>query len=105
MSNSPAQTVGCEVKAELEKGVHNHPQLLLDKTKSEADLAKFISNRQSLAMLKMDVLTISLIYKNGTLVASETRGKGKIGEAVLHNAKVFANVPLKIEWKEERERM
>ena len=101
MSNSPTQTVGYEVKSELEKVVHNHPMLSLDKTKSEADLAKFIGNQPSLAMLKMDGLTISLIYKNGELVAAETRGNGEIGEAILHNAKVFANVPLKIDWKEE----
>ena len=101
MSNSPTQTVGYEVKSELEKVVHSHPMLSLDKTKSELDLAKFIGDKPCLAMLKMDGLTISLTYKNGKLVAAETRGNGEIGEAILHNAKVFSNIPLKIDWEDE----
>lgn len=101
MSNSPTQTVGYEVKSELQKVVHNHPMLSLDKTKSEAEVAKFIGNKTALAMLKMDGLTISLTYRKGELVAAETRGNGESGENILHNAKVFTNVPLKIDWEDE----
>ena len=101
MSNSPTQTVGYEVKSELKKVTHNHPMLSLDKTKSEDEVSKFIGKQAAFAMLKMDGLTISLTYRNGELVAAETRGNGEIGEDVLHNAKVFNNVPLKIDYKEE----
>lgn len=101
MSNSPTQTVGYEVKSELKKVAHSHPMLSLDKTKSEEDIVKFINKDRSIAMLKMDGLTISLTYRNGELVAAETRDNGEIGEDVFHNAKVFTNIPLRIDYKDE----
>lgn len=101
MSNSPTQNVGYEVKTCLNKVIHNHPMLSLDKTKSIDDLAKFLNNHIGIAMLKMDGLTVSLRYVNGNLVSAETRGNGYIGEDIFHNAKMFVNIPLKIDYKED----
>lgn len=101
MANSPTETVGYEVKSKLNKVKHNHPMLSLDKTKSEKDVMSFLNGRANIAMLKMDGLTISLTYRDGKLVAAETRGNGEIGEDILHNAKVFDNIPLKINYREE----
>ena len=98
MSNSPTQTVGYEVKSKFEKVKHNHPMLSLDKTKSEADLIKFLGNRIGVLMLKMDGLTVTLRYVDGKLQSAETRGNGEIGEDILHNAKVFSNIPLYIDY-------
>lgn len=101
LSNSPTQTVGYEVKSELKKVTHNHPMLSLDKTKSVDELAKFLGDNIGILMLKLDGLTVSLRYMNGQLVSAETRGNGEIGEDILHNAKVFSNIPLQIDYQDE----
>lgn len=98
MANSPTHTVGYEVKSKLEKVKHSHPMLSLDKTKSVEDLKKFAGNEDCLLMCKMDGLSILLSYENGELVRAETRGNGEIGEDVTHNAKVFENIPLHIDY-------
>ena len=98
-ANSPTKTVGFQVKSELEKIKHSHPMLSLDKTKSVDDLRKFAGDKDCILSLKMDGLTCLLTYENGVLVQAETRGNGDIGELITHNANVFENIPLTIEYK------
>ena len=98
-ANSPTKTVGYEVKSELEKIKHSHPMLSLDKTKSVDDLRKFAGDKDCILSLKMDGLTCLLTYENGGLVQAETRGNGDIGELITHNANVFENIPLTIDYK------
>lgn len=98
MANSPTHTVGYEVKTKLEKVKHSHPMLSLDKTKSVDDLKKFAGDKDCLLMCKMDGLTVLLTYENGELVQAETRGNGEEGEIITHNAKVFENIPLHIDY-------
>ena len=98
-ANSPIKTVGFQVKSELEKVKHTHPMLSLDKTKSVDDLRKFAGDKDCILSLKMDGLTCLLTYENGSLVQAETRGNGDIGELITHNANVFENIPLTIEYK------
>ncbi len=98
MSNSPTQTVGYEVKSKLEKVRHSHPMLSLDKTKSVDDLKKFAGDKDCLLMCKMDGLTVLLTYENGELIQAETRGNGEEGEIITHNARVFENIPLHIDY-------
>lgn len=98
MANSPTHTVGYEVKSKLEKVKHSHPMLSLDKTKSVDDLKKFAGGRDCLLMCKMDGLTILLTYENGELIQAETRGNGEEGEIITHNARVFENIPLHINY-------
>lgn len=97
-SDSPTQTVGFEVKSKLEKVEHNHPMLSLDKIHSVDEIYNFVQKHGDCVLsLKMDGLTLSLTYdENGDLVSAETRGDGKIGEQVLHNAKKVKSIPLKI---------
>lgn len=96
MANSPTNTVGYEVKSELQKVKHSHPMLSLDKTKDVHELIKFAGEQDCILSCKMDGLTILLTYDNGVLIKAETRGNGEIGEDVTHNAKVFENIPLTI---------
>ena len=98
MANSPTHTVGYEVKSKLEKVKHSHPMLSLDKTKSVEDLKKFAGNKDCLIMCKMDGLTVLLTYENGELIQAETRGNGEEGEIITHNARVFENIPLHIDY-------
>ena len=101
LSNSPTQTITYEVVNALEKSTHNHPMLSLEKTKSTAEVQSFIGNKTFLAMCKMDGLTCSLSYRNGELVAAETRGNGLIGENILHNVKTLPSVPYKIPYTDD----
>jgi len=98
MSNSPTQTVCHEVCSKLEKVTHSHPMLSLDKTKNINDLKRFISDKMCCLMCKMDGLTILLTYEDGDLVQAETRGNGEVGEIVTHNAAVFENIPVHIDY-------
>lgn len=98
-ANSPTKTVGYEVKSELKKTKHSHPMLSLSKTKSEEDLKKFASDKDCVLSLKMDGLTVLLTYEDGKLIKGESRGDGMEGEDITHNAKVFENIPLTIDYK------
>lgn len=101
LATSPTQTVGYEVKSNLTKVKHNHPMLSLDKTKDVNDIVKFLNGKDGVIMAKMDGLTCSLRYIDGTLFSAETRGDGETGEDILHCAKTIKNIPLHINIKEE----
>lgn len=95
-NDSPTQSISYEVVNSLEKAVHNHDMLSLEKTKALEEIKGFLGNVPYLAMCKMDGLTCSLKYENGVLVSAETRGNGKVGENILHNAKILPSIPAKI---------
>lgn len=95
-NDSPTQSISYEIVNSLEKAVHNHDMLSLEKTKALEEIKGFLGNVPYLAMCKMDGLTCSLKYENGVLISAETRGNGKVGENILHNAKVLPSIPAKI---------
>ena len=95
-NDSPTQSISYEIVNSLEKAVHNHDMLSLEKTKALEEIKGFLGNAPYLAMCKMDGLTCSLKYENGVLVSAETRGNGKVGENILHNAKILPSIPAKI---------
>ena len=103
--NNPLEIVnaGFDVKAvnELKKVEHNHEMLSLDKTKSIFEVLAFLNNHDYCAMAKMDGLTCSLRYLNGKLVSAETRGDGKVGEDITHNAMVINSIPKTINYQDE----
>lgn len=91
--HSPTQHIPYEVVNQLNKVEHGHKMLSLQKTKDLSEIEKFLDNRDSLIMLKMDGLTCSLTYIDGELVSAETRGNGIVGEDVLHNALQIRSIP------------
>lgn len=101
LSNSPTQNVGNEILSELIKTKHEYPMLSLNKVKEKdiKDLVKFNKKSKTIAMLKLDGLTVALTYDDGILVKGETRGNGIEGEDITHNIKHFSNIPLKIPYK------
>ena len=99
LKDSPTQKIRYTVVNELNKVEHNHPMLSLAKTKEINDVIDFLGEKDYIAMLKMDGLTCSIMYKNGKLVSAETRGNGIVGEDVTHNAFVVDNIPKKIKDK------
>ena len=96
LANSPTQNVGYTVLSNLQKIRHESPILSLDKTKDPLKLQSFLGDKKGILSWKLDGLTIVLKYSGGELVQAITRGNGEIGEDVTHNARVFANLPLKI---------
>ncbi len=79
---------------------HDIPLLSLAKTKAVSDLASFLKGHAALLMLKLDGLTVKLVYEDGRLAEASTRGDGEEGENVTHNIAAFRNVPLSIPYKE-----
>lgn len=96
LANSPTHNVGAKVLTELKEIEHNHPMLSLDKCHTIDELLKFINNKETVASIKLDGLTVSIKYENGILVSAETRGNGIVGSDVTEHIKQFGNVPLKI---------
>lgn len=101
LPNSPTHTIRYEVVNKLKKVEHNHPMLSLNKTKNIKEIEAFIDKHDWIAMAKMDGLTCSLCYVDGSLVSAETRGNGIVGEDITHNAMVIPSIPKTIPYKEE----
>ena len=101
LGNSPTQVITYELVNSLQKSIHNHKMLSLEKTKSPKEVLDFVGNKPFLAMCKMDGLTCSLTYRMGELVAAETRGNGLVGEDILHNARIIPSIPNKIPYTDE----
>ncbi len=99
LAGSPTQRVGYEVLSELPKEAHEAPMLSLDKTKEVETLQEWLGEQMGILSWKLDGLTIVLTYEGGKLVKAVTRGNGEIGEVITNNARVFANVPLKIAYE------
>ena len=101
LSDSPTVRVGYEVLGNLEKVRHESRMLSLDKTKDVEKLKEFLGNNKGVLSWKLDGLTVVLKYKNGELFQALTRGNGEVGEDITHNARVFKNIPLKINYENE----
>ena len=89
------------IKGKLNKVEHNHLMLSLEKTKDIKDLLVFGKKADVSVTPKLDGLTCSLRYMDGKLVSAETRGNGRIGEDVTHNAFVIKNIPKTIKYDRE----
>lgn len=96
-SESPSQKIHYDVVNELKKVEHNHPMLSLDKTKDIEEIKAFINGHDWICMAKMDGLTCSLHYRGGRLIRAETRGNGKVGENITHNAYKIPTIPKTID--------
>ena len=100
MSNSPTQTVGWPAVDKLQKVSHPIPLLSLDKTKRIEDLCTFMGDQQVMLMLKLDGLTLKLVYEGGVFLGASTRGDGDEGEDVTHNVRGISGIPAQIPYKE-----
>ncbi len=104
--DSPTQRVSGQPSEGFEEYFHKRPMLSLDNSYSIEDLREWaqrcekLAERRSfdyMAELKIDGLSLSLIYENGLLVRAVTRGDGTRGEVVTGNAKTIRSIPLRIE--------
>jgi DNA ligase (NAD+) len=104
-ADSPTQRVGGKPRAGFVKVPHSSPMLSLDNTYSEDELRDWerrvheLSGRTDVdyvCELKLDGMSLALIYEDGKLVRGITRGDGNIGEDVTLNVRTVRSVPLSI---------
>ncbi len=98
--DSPTRRVGGEVIEEFKKIVHEKPMLSLSNVFNEEEIRLFDNRIKKevipnyVCELKIDGLSVSLLYKNGKLVRGATRGDGIAGEDITHNVKTIKTIPL-----------
>lgn len=97
--DSPTQRVGGAVIDGFEPVVHKIPlQSLNDAFSKEAvlDFGSKIGKAQYDVELKIDGLSVALIYEKGYFVQGATRGDGAVGEDVTQNLKTIKSIPLRL---------
>ena len=108
--DSPTKRVGGKVIDEFVKVTHEVPMMSLADVFSEEEVRAFderikktITNPIYVCELKIDGLSVSLLYKDGKLVRGATRGNGVVGENITHNVETIKSIPLSIDYKEDIE--
>lgn len=98
LPDSPTQKVGSEINQTLAKVTHEYPALSLDKTKDITLFPKVfhIRDEQTVVMWKEDGSTLVATYDDGKLTKLATRGNGKIGQDITHNAQYIKGLPMTI---------
>ena len=103
--DSPTQRVGGKPREGFVKVQHSSAMLSLDNTYSEEELRAWeqrvheLSGRKDVdyvCELKLDGMSLALVYEDGHLVRGVTRGDGAIGEDVTLNVRTVRSVPLSI---------
>ena len=104
--DSPTQHAGGKIIEGFEKVTHKIPMMSISDVFSESEVIAFDErikkegfHPEYVCELKIDGLSVSLLYEKGKLVRAATRGDGTVGEDITHNAKTIKVIPLKL--KEE----
>ncbi len=103
--DSPTQRVGGAPIPGFVKVNHRVPMMSIDNSYDADDLRKFASDVKKAAgkgepgytvELKIDGVSISLVYEDGLLKSAVTRGNGETGDDVTHNVRTIGGVPLRL---------
>ena len=101
--DSPTHHAGGKIIEGFTKVTHKIPMMSLSDVFSESEVIAFDErikkegiNPEYVCELKIDGLSVSLLYENGKLVRAATRGDGTVGEDITHNAKTIKVIPLKL---------
>lgn len=101
--DSPTSRVGGEVIEGFNKVYHEKPMLSLSNVFNEEEIIEFDERLKKenikpeyVCELKIDGLSVSLLYEKGVLKRAATRGDGVVGEDITHNAKTIKDIPLRI---------
>jgi DNA ligase (NAD+) len=107
-ADSPTQRVGGKPREGFVKVPHSSPMLSLDNTYNEDELRNWerrvheLSGRSDVdyvCELKLDGMSLALIYEDGKLVRGITRGDGSVGEDVTLNVRTVRSIPLSITYE------
>ena len=103
---SPTEKIGGIASEKFSKVRHRVPMLSLSNTYNISEIEDFDKRVKKIIdvkkkidyvlELKLDGLSISLIYENGVLKQGITRGDGQIGEDVTENIMEIESVPKKL---------
>ena len=99
--------IGTPPSNKFKKVKHLHPMLSLANAFDKNDMLDFIKKIRNFLNLKndnieffsepkIDGISASLIYENGTLSKGLSRGDGTTGEDILENLKTISSIPQKI---------
>jgi DNA ligase (NAD+) len=103
--DSPTQRVGGQPAESFPTHTFSRPMQSLDNAYSEEELADWARRAQQLAgseeleyvaELKIDGLSMSLIYEDGVISKGVTRGDGRTGEVVTGNVRTIRSIPLRL---------
>jgi DNA ligase (NAD+) len=103
--DSPTQRVGGKPREGVVKAAHSSPMLSLDNTYSVDELRNWerrvheLSGRRDIdyvCELKLDGMSLALLYEDGRLLRGITRGDGTVGEDVTLNVRTVRSIPLSI---------
>lgn len=104
LPDSPTQAVGGLILDGFEKYQHETPLYSLQDAFSREELDDFdrrvkaeFPNASYMAELKIDGLSVSLVYVDGVLQVGATRGDGSIGENITENVKRIKDIPHKLD--------
>lgn len=102
--NSAIINIGSEPVSNWEKYNHIVPLGSLNKVQTHEEYLKwhnkYIAQDDKVFLtLKLDGLSVSLIYENGLLVKAATRGSGSCGELITYNVAKMIGIPLKLNKK------
>src|SRR5579863_29889 len=104
--DSPTQRVGGKPREGVVKTAHSSPMLSLDNTYNVDDLRNWerrvheLSGRRDIdyvCELKLDGMSLALVYEGVKLARGVTRGDGSIGEDVTLNVRTVHSIPLSID--------
>ena len=102
---SPTQRVGGKPREGFVKVAHSSPMLSLDNAYSEEELRDWERRVQELSgrsvveyvcELKLDGMSLAVIYEGGLLERGVTRGDGSTGEDVTLNVRTVRSIPLHV---------
>jgi DNA ligase (NAD+) len=110
--DTPSAKVGAAALEKFGKVRHRVPMLSLNNAFANEDVEDFVARVRRLLNLKADMtlemtaepkidgLSISLRYDNGSLVEAATRGDGYEGENVTANVRTIADVPQRLKGRD-----
>ncbi len=105
-ADSPTQRVGGEPVEGFQPVRHGKRMLSMDNTYSAEEIKAFDERvRKNLGKrtieyiveLKVDGVSVSLLYEKGRLIRGATRGDGSMGDDVTANLKTIRTIPLSLE--------
>ncbi|AGT05233.1 DNA ligase (NAD(+)) [Corynebacterium glutamicum MB001] len=104
--DSPTMVVGAPVaeQSSFDNVEHLERMLSLDNVFDEQELRDWLGRtpaKQYLTELKIDGLSIDLVYRNGQLERAATRGDGRVGEDITANARVIEDIPHQLQGTDE----
>lgn len=103
---SPTQNIGSDKSSGFATVAHIIPMQSLENTYNEPELMQFMTTMQRafpkvefVTEFKIDGLSISCIYQDGTLIQASTRGNGLEGDDVTRNVMYIPDIPKQLTFK------